>query len=139
MELLAPFPEQVTKKWKKEETETVVARNICATNRKTDKYVSDVENQDIMPKTRNARQKGKEYKLQQDEPFCCCVWGLTKRVWPKPNGDIRLCVDMCQANEVTERERFQSPTVEETLAEMNESKMFSKLVRPDITVMADWA
>ena len=64
---------------------------------------------------------------------------MTKRVWPKPNGDIRLCVDMCQANEVTERKRFQSPTVEETLAEMNESKTFSKLLRPDITVMADWA
>ena len=60
VELLAPFPEQVTRKGKKEETEIVVARNICATNRKTDKYVSDVENQDIMPKTRNARRKGKK-------------------------------------------------------------------------------
>ena len=59
MELLALFPEQVTRKGKKEETETVVARNMCVTNRKTDKHVSDVENQDIMPKTRNARQKGK--------------------------------------------------------------------------------
>ena len=48
-------------------------------------------------------------------------------VVPKPNGDIRLCVAMRQANEAIERERFPIPTVEETLAEMNGSKVFSKL------------
>jgi hypothetical protein len=48
-------------------------------------------------------------------------------VVPKPNGDIRLCVDMRQANEAVERERFPIPTVEETLLEMNGSKVFSKL------------
>jgi len=48
-------------------------------------------------------------------------------VVPKPNGDIRLCVDMRQANEAVERERFPIPTIEETLLEMNGSKVFSKL------------
>ena len=34
-------------------------------------------------------------------------------VVPKPNGsDIRLCVDMRQANEAIERERFPIPTIE---------------------------
>ena len=36
-------------------------------------------------------------------------------VVPKPNGDVRLCVDMRQANEAIQRERFPIPTVEETL------------------------
>ena len=48
-------------------------------------------------------------------------------VVPKPNGDVRLCVDMRQANEAIQRERFPIPTVEETLIEMNGSKVFSKL------------
>lgn len=48
-------------------------------------------------------------------------------VVPKPNGEIRLCVDMRQANEAIERERFPIPTVEETLTEMNGSKVFTKL------------
>ena len=48
-------------------------------------------------------------------------------VVPKPNGDVRLCVDMRQANEAIQRKRFPIPTVEETLIEMNFSKVFSKL------------
>ena len=48
-------------------------------------------------------------------------------VVPKSSGDIRICVDMRQANESVERERFPMPTVEEVLVEMNGSKVFSKL------------
>ena len=48
-------------------------------------------------------------------------------VVPKPNGDVRLSVDMRQANEGIQRECFPIPTVEETLIEMNASKVFSKL------------
>lgn len=48
-------------------------------------------------------------------------------VVPKANGDIRLCVDMRQANEAVERERFPIPTIEETLLEMSGSKVFTKL------------
>ena len=40
---------------------------------------------------------------------------------------MRLCVDIRQANEAIQRERFPIPTVEETLIEMNGSKVFSKL------------
>ena len=41
--------------------------------------------------------------------------------------EIRLCVDMQQANEVIECERFPIPTIEETLLEIKGSKVLSKL------------
>lgn len=46
---------------------------------------------------------------------------------PKPNGDIRLCVDMRQANTAIRRKRYQIPTVDEILQDLNGSKVFSKL------------
>ena len=54
-------------------------------------------------------------------------WVSPAVIVPKPSGDIRLCVDMRQANKAVERERHVIPTVEETLAEMNGSTVFSKL------------
>ena len=46
---------------------------------------------------------------------------------PKPNGDIRVCVDMRQANSAIVRERHPIPTVEETLQELHGATIFSKL------------
>jgi len=46
---------------------------------------------------------------------------------PKPNGDIRLCVDMRRANEAIQRVRHPIPTVDEILQSMNGSTVFSKL------------
>ena len=48
-------------------------------------------------------------------------------VVPKPNGDIRLCVDMRQANGAIVRERHPIPTVDEVLRDLNGSTVFSKL------------
>jgi len=48
-------------------------------------------------------------------------------VVPKANGEIRICVDMRQANKAIEREIFPIPTVEETLQDFNGCSMFSKL------------
>ena len=48
-------------------------------------------------------------------------------VVPKPSGDIRLCVDMRQANMAVKRERFRIPTIDEVLQDLNQSKFFSKL------------
>ena len=49
-------------------------------------------------------------------------------VVPKLNSsDTRLCVDMRQANEAIERERFPIRTIEETPLEVNGSKVFSKI------------
>ena len=45
----------------------------------------------------------------------------------KPNGDIRICLDMRQANEAIVREKHPVPTVEETLQEVSNAKVFSKL------------
>lgn len=46
---------------------------------------------------------------------------------PKPNGDIRVCVDMRRVNEAVVGERHPIPTLEETLQAMNDAKVFSKL------------
>ena len=48
-------------------------------------------------------------------------------VVPKPSGDIRLCVDIRQANMAVKRERFPTPTIDEVLQDLNQSKFFSKL------------
>ncbi|XP_033725232.1 uncharacterized protein K02A2.6-like [Pecten maximus] len=48
-------------------------------------------------------------------------------VVPKGDTDIRLCVDMRQANTAVLRERFPIPTVDEVLQDMNCSKVFSKI------------
>ncbi|XP_065064039.1 uncharacterized protein K02A2.6-like [Rhopilema esculentum] len=48
-------------------------------------------------------------------------------VVPKPNGTIRLCLDMRRANEAIVRERHQIPKVEEILPELHNAKYFSKI------------
>ena len=45
----------------------------------------------------------------------------------KPNSDIRICLDMRQANQAIVREKHPAPTVEETLQEVSYAKVFSKL------------
>ena len=45
----------------------------------------------------------------------------------KPDGDIRICVDMRRANEAIERERHPIPVIEEVLHDLNGSTVFSKL------------
>ena len=54
-------------------------------------------------------------------------WVSPVLVVPKPNGDIRLCVDMRQANKAIVREQHPIPTVDEILYKMNGSEVFSKL------------
>ena len=46
---------------------------------------------------------------------------------PKPNGDIRLCIDVRQANCAILCERFPIPTVEEVLQDLNGATTFSLL------------
>ena len=54
-------------------------------------------------------------------------WVSPVVVTPKPNGDIRLCVDMRRANEAIIRERHPIPTIDEVLEQLNESTVFSKI------------
>ena len=46
---------------------------------------------------------------------------------PKPNGPIRLCLDMRQANEEIVRGRHPIPTVDEILQAMNDASVFSRV------------
>lgn len=48
-------------------------------------------------------------------------WVSPVVVIPKKNGDIRLCVDMRQANTAAMRERHPIPTVDEILEDCNDS------------------
>lgn len=48
-------------------------------------------------------------------------------VVPKPNGEVRLCVDMRCANKVIVRESHPIPTIDEVLNDMQEGSVFSKL------------
>jgi len=54
-------------------------------------------------------------------------WTSPLVVVPKPDGDIRICVDMRRANEAIERERHPIPTIEEVLHDLNGATVFSKL------------
>ena len=46
---------------------------------------------------------------------------------PTPNGDVRLCVNMCKPNEALCRTHHPYPTAEEILQDLNGSKSFSKI------------
>ena len=55
------------------------------------------------------------------------TWVSPMVIVPKPSGDIRLRLDMRQANEAIIRERYQIQTVDEVLQNMNNSSVSSKL------------
>jgi hypothetical protein len=54
-------------------------------------------------------------------------WVSPVVVVPKKNGDVRLCVDMRQANQAVMRERHPIPLVDDVLQKMNGATVFSKL------------
>ena len=54
-------------------------------------------------------------------------WENPVVVVPKPNGDVRLCVDMRCANKAIIRERHAIPTTDKVLEDMQEGSVFSKL------------
>ena len=54
-------------------------------------------------------------------------WVSPAAVLPKPSGDIRLRVDMRQANMAVKRERVPILTIVEVLQDLNQRKFFSKL------------
>lgn len=54
-------------------------------------------------------------------------WSSQLVVVPKPNGDLRICVDMRQANTAIEREKHHIPSFDELLPDLRTSQFFSKL------------
>ncbi|KAK3731133.1 hypothetical protein QZH41_006402 [Actinostola sp. cb2023] len=81
-----------------------------------------------------SRRRKVEEKLEQLEKLDVIekVDGPTSWVNPlvvveKSDGDVRICLDMRQANRAIVREKHPVPTVEETLQEVSGAKVFSKL------------
>ena len=60
-------------------------------------------------------------------PTTPSTWVSPLVVIPKANSDIRVCVDMRQANTAIQRERYPVPSTDELLHELNGNKVFSKL------------
>ena len=64
-----------------------------------------------------------------------CHWASWRTHWivcpivvvPKPNGDIRMCVDLRKLHQVVKREHYQMPTVESTFWSIDEGAVCSKL------------
>ena len=46
---------------------------------------------------------------------------------PKPNGNVRICVDLTKLNESVKRENFPLPAIDQTLGQLSGAKFFSKL------------
>ena len=54
-------------------------------------------------------------------------WVSPLVVVPKPDGDVKICVDMRRANQAIIRERQPIPTVQEVLQDLNGSTVFSRV------------
>ncbi|XP_062523487.1 uncharacterized protein K02A2.6-like [Corticium candelabrum] len=54
-------------------------------------------------------------------------WCSGMVIVPKPNGRVRVCVDMSKLNESVKRERMVLPSVEHTLAQLQGARVFSKI------------
>ena len=54
-------------------------------------------------------------------------WCSGMIVVPKPDGRIRICVDFAKLNESVLRETYHLPKIDNLLAQIKESKFFSKL------------
>ena len=54
-------------------------------------------------------------------------WCSGMVVVPKPNGQVRICVDLTKLNESVRRERHPLKAVDETLAQLAGAKVFTKL------------
>lgn len=54
-------------------------------------------------------------------------WCAGMVVVPKPNGQVRICVDLTRLNDSVCRERHPLPAVDQTLAQLAGAKVFSKL------------
>ncbi|XP_037028486.1 uncharacterized protein K02A2.6-like [Bradysia coprophila] len=67
--------------------------------------------------------------LRQDiiEKVNVSKWISPLVITPKPNNDVRVCVDMRRVNEAVAREHHPLPTIENFLPQLENAKFFSKL------------
>ena len=54
-------------------------------------------------------------------------WCAGMVVVPKPNGNVRICVDLTKLNESVKRENVPLPAIDQTLGQLSGAKFFSKL------------
>ena len=54
-------------------------------------------------------------------------WCSVKVTVAKPSEDVRICVDLTRLNNAVQREVHPMVTVEESLSQLGQSKVFSKL------------
>ena len=78
------------------------------------------------------KQVAKELKKLEQDGIIEDVKGPTPWISPlvivpKPNGTVRLCVDMRRANQAIQRERHANPTVDDVIHSLNGATMFSKI------------
>ena len=80
----------------------------------------------LLPKVKAELQRMEDLGVisRIDEPTEWCA-GIV--VVPKPNGNVRICVDLTKLNESVVRERHILPSVEQTLAQIAGAKFFLKL------------
>lgn len=75
-------------------------------------------------KTELQRMESEGVIRRVEEPTDWCA-GMV--VIPKPNGNVRICVDLTMLNESVCRERHILPAVDDTLAQLKGASFFSKL------------
>ena len=80
----------------------------------------------LMPKVKQelTRMESMGVIIKVDNPIDWCA-GMV--VVPKPNGNIHICVDLTKLNNSVRRERHILPSVEQILAQIGDSIIFSKL------------
>ena len=55
------------------------------------------------------------------------TWVSPIVVVPKSSGQVRICVDMRDANKAVKREKHSLPTIDDLVADLNGATVFSKL------------
>ena len=75
-------------------------------------------------KTELLRMESEGVIKKQTEPT---DWVNSMVVVPKPNGKVRICIDLRDLNKVVLREHYPMKTIEDILLEIPEAKVFSKL------------
>ena len=77
----------------------------------------------LLPKVKTELQRMEDLGVisRMDEPTEWCA-GLV--VVPKPNGKVRICVDLTHLNQSVCREHHILPSVEQTLAQIGGAKLF---------------
>ena len=80
----------------------------------------------LMPKVKSELERMEKIGviIRVDTPTDWCA-GIV--VVPKPDGRIRICVDLTKLNKSVRRERHMLPSVEQTLAQLGGATVFSKL------------